>query len=238
MAIDHLKNDWFFNGSVDFEQKKYVLLAYLQYIDRHFSQLMLYPSLADLIFHQKNLQRFLEQKDQISSVFPKRLESVDLKKLRLAYKQVLSDNNLLENIEKIARYALPRLKENLVNGTELYDFIEDQLEIEEVGIVPIYKREGYIIISNGTLGNRDVFAYEVNIVQSAGDSLHGIHLNYLTSYMRNLLNTLQNIKHDLIQTFRELPNPATFSIHSELKVPLDETLLPISKRLLLKRLAQ
>jgi len=50
--------NWFIEGYVDFEHKKYVLLDYLQQINRHFDRNHLYPNLTDLIYHYNNLLIF------------------------------------------------------------------------------------------------------------------------------------------------------------------------------------
>jgi hypothetical protein len=51
---------------------------------------------------------------------------------------------------------------------------------------------------------------------------------------RSILNTYEQIKLDLIKTNKELPNPATYSICSLQQIPLEESFVPISKRMLLK----
>lgn len=57
-----LSQTWFADGYIDFELKKYTLLAYLQEINRYFCQNKLYPQLADIIFHYNNLIAFKGEK--------------------------------------------------------------------------------------------------------------------------------------------------------------------------------
>jgi hypothetical protein len=49
-----------------------------------------------------------------------------------------------------------------------------------------------------------------------------------------MVNTYESIKGDLIRNKIDLPNPAVYSIETDLKFPLEETLLPIAKRSLVK----
>jgi hypothetical protein len=49
-----------------------------------------------------------------------------------------------------------------------------------------------------------------------------------------MVNTYENIKYDLIRSRSELPNPAVYSIETELSFPVEETILPIAKRSLVK----
>ena len=70
--------DWFIEGSIDFEYKKYVLLAYLQEINRHFDKRRLYPNLSDLVFHYNNLLYFKQNKTTLQNAFPQRLTKADI----------------------------------------------------------------------------------------------------------------------------------------------------------------
>jgi hypothetical protein len=62
-------------------------------------------------------------------------------------------------------------------------------------------------------------------------------MNYVGSYEKNLMNTFEAIKSDLLRFNKALPNPATFVIETELVIPFDETFLPMAKRSLVKRIA-
>jgi hypothetical protein len=53
--MKQLSQTWFAEGYIDFELKKYTLLAYLQQINKYFNENKLYPQLADLIFHYNNI---------------------------------------------------------------------------------------------------------------------------------------------------------------------------------------
>jgi len=48
------------------------------------------------------------------------------------------------------------------------------------------------------------------------------------------VNTYENLKSELIKNRSDLPNPAVYSIETELSFPVEETLLPIAKRSLVK----
>ena len=53
-----LSETWFAEGRIDFELKKYTLLAYLQEVNKHFDANKLYPQLADMVFHYNNIVAF------------------------------------------------------------------------------------------------------------------------------------------------------------------------------------
>jgi hypothetical protein len=58
--------------------------------------------------------------------------------------------------------------------------------------------------------------------------------NYVEMMYRSMVNTYENLKSELIRNRCDLPNPAVYSIETELSVPVEETLLPIAKRSLVK----
>jgi hypothetical protein len=51
------------------------------------------------------------------------------------------------------------------------------------------------------------------------------------------VNTYENIKIDLMKSRKKLPNPATFFIETKLEYSVEATLMPITKRLLMKYVA-
>ena len=53
-----------------------------------------------------------------------------------------------------------------------------------------------------------------------------------------MVNTYENIKSELIKIRSELPNPAVYSIETELKFPVEETLLPVAKRRLVRYISE
>ena len=79
--MEKLSKDWLTQGLVDFEYKKYLLLAYLQTVKKSFSKVELYPFLSDLVFHYRNLVAVKENKALIRDSFPKEISLEEFKKL-------------------------------------------------------------------------------------------------------------------------------------------------------------
>ena len=51
-----LDPEWIYKEPLDFEYKKYTLLAYLQKCDKNFDDLKIYPDFVELSLHLANLQ--------------------------------------------------------------------------------------------------------------------------------------------------------------------------------------
>ncbi|MGN6509768.1 MAG: hypothetical protein ACTHLD_09945 [Chitinophaga sp.] len=233
-----LSETWFADGYIDFELKKYTLLAYLQEISRCFNENKLYPQLSDLIFHYNNLVAFRDTKQFLQQQFPKRITAVDLQRLQILYEQIVADDELMEELENIIGFSLPEMNGAIQGGTEIYEFVEEQLNIEPVGIVPLDSQEGYMLLRDGHAHDTLVYQYRLTIFERADEKFRGIRTQWISTYTHSLVNTTQSIKSDLIRNRRELPNPAVYTVATDLSFPLEETLLPVAKRLLVKYITQ
>ncbi|NLR57295.1 hypothetical protein HGH93_04250 [Chitinophaga polysaccharea] len=232
-----LSETWFADGYIDFELKKYTLLAYLQDINHYFTQSKLYPQLSDIIFHYNNLVAFRDNKQFLQQQFPKRLTAVNLQKLELLYEQLIADDELMAELENIIQYSLPQLNSTIKEGTEIYEYVEEKLNIFPVGLVPLDTGEGYLLLCDGKCNNTLVYTYRLTIFERHDEKFRGIHTQYVQEYRKDLVNTIGHIKTTLIRERNALPNPAVYCIETPLVVPIDETLLPIAKRSLVKYIA-
>lgn len=95
--------------------------------------------------------------------------------------------------------------------------------------MPLYQKEGYILI-NSNNKNVLVFEYEIKLFERNDEKYRSISTKYLTNYMQTIYNTDENIKIQLIRSYKKLPNPATFSVSTKYSYPVKETLLQIAKR--------
>src|SRR4249919_633360 len=145
--MKQLSDTWFAEGYIDFELKKYTLLAYLQEVNKYFNENKLYPQLADVIFHYNNIVAFRENKRFLQEQFPKKFTGVQLQKLQLLYEQMIQDDELMRELEDIIHYAAGKMHATITSGTEIYELIEGKLTINPVGIIPLEQSEGYFFLS-------------------------------------------------------------------------------------------
>lgn len=232
--MNNLSENWISEGWIDFEYKKYMLLGYLKSVDVQFKEVKLYPPLSDLIRHYERLQRFNDSKKQLKLSFPKDVSGFDLEKLQVTYESRMAEDEMMKELADIVAFALPKIKSHIEEGKTIYEFIESNLEIEPIGITPIYQREGYAILSFDHSKDVYVYRYTLNLFQSSADVFRGIALRFVQKFRQSLVNSFQKIKMDLVRNFADLPNPSAWRIHSSQAIPLNESFVPISKRLLLK----
>jgi len=229
-----LSETWFAEGRIDFELKKYTLLAYLQEVNKYFSENKLYPQLADIIFHYNNIVAFRENKKYLQEHFPKKLTGVQMEKLQLLYQQMIEDDELMTELEDIIHYSAGKMKSMIYNGTEIYEFVEEKISITPVGIIPLDIQEGYFFLSSGNEHSTKVYQYRLSIFEKHDEKYRRLKTAFIDSRQRSIASTYEHIKSELIRHRKELPNPAVYSIETPLTFPVDETLLPVAKRSLVK----
>jgi hypothetical protein len=232
--MKQLSPNWITEGLMDFEYKKYVLLDYLQQVEQNFNEQKIYPALSQIIEHYKNLVLIKENKQALTNSFPNQLSGVDLKQFKLHFEKMMVDYKYVAEIEEIVDFAMPLINESLSDGKELYQIIEDKLNIFPVGIMPLDAEFGYMMLSEKASKDFWVYEYAITLFENANEKFRGIKTSYISSYTKSFVNTYENVKVDLIKTKKEFANPATFVVESELKLPLQESLLPVAKRTLVR----
>lgn len=231
-----LNANWLTEGWIDFEYKQYILLDYLQKVQRSFKRKNLYPVLSDLAFHYQNLLNLKEQKSVISEMVPKKLEKLDLENLKLVYKDINMDDKHMQELGRVVEYAIPLFTRELQNGKELYDSVEDQLEVEQIGLRPLYDKEGYLFITTERLELVYIYQYKLSTLKDKNGKYFALHTQLLREENKSIANHYHQMKLNLLKENSELPNPATFLIVSKEQFPYKSTLLPVAERLLMRTL--
>ncbi|MEW6467850.1 MAG: hypothetical protein AB1458_02950 [Bacteroidota bacterium] len=232
-----LSKNWITEKLIDFEYKKYILLAYLQEVSRHFELNQLYPDLSELILHYHNTKSLKENKKQLFDAFPQQMKSIDVRHFFIQYEKLLEDDQLMKEIESIIDYSIPKFEHYLNEGRQIYDFIEKHLEIFPIGVIPLNTDYGYLLLKGGKRSDTNVFEYQITLFEKPGEKYRAIHTSFVRSYSSTFTNTFDFIKTDLIRENSKLPNPAAYAIETELDIPLHETFLPIAKRTLVRYVA-
>ncbi|MDN4164140.1 hypothetical protein QWY31_01440 [Cytophagales bacterium LB-30] len=231
--MEKLDHDWITQGIVDFEYKKYVLLAYLQRVKARFDGKCLYPFIADLHFHYQNLLHIKQSKTLLYEDFPQKITRADFEKLQFTYQKLVQDDVLMEEIESILTYAQAQMAPVLEKGKELHQHVEEALEIFPVGLNALYNQEGYVLIDNAA-HSVQVYRYQVSLFQGAQDTFRGLHTTFIEEVRRSISRTYEQIKAQLVRQFTDMPHPATYVIRARHPYPYEETIFPMAKRLLVR----
>jgi hypothetical protein len=235
--MQFLNKNWITENQIDFEYKKYILLAYLQHVSENFTEYRLYPYLSDLVEHYRTLKTIKDNKQHLYNLFPGHLKSADFEQFKLIYERIVEDDSLMQEIESILDFSIPQMENYLKEGKKIYDFVEEKLKIYPVGVIPLNSENGYLLLKDGTNPETKVYEFHISIFENPVEKYRGIHLSYIRAYEKSLMNTFEAIKSELISFNKSLPNPATYVIETEMDIPFEETFLPLAKRTLVKRIA-
>ena len=235
--MENLKDNWLTEGLIDFEYKKYQLLAYLKKVKESFTRVELYPFLSDLVFHYRNLVTLHESKLLMGESFPKELSTDNLRNLEISYRKIIEDDRIMREIESIMEYALPQFKTSLEEGSFIYEYVESRCEISPVGLTSLYANEGYLFVTQPPEKETNIYRYQITFFEQSNEPMRGIQTTFVETTEKNLVCTYENLKLSLIKKFKELPNPAAYLVLSKLKFPFNQTLMPVAKRMLVKKIS-
>jgi len=228
-----LDDDWMTRGILDMEYKQYELLAYLQKVENKFDELKVYPYFSDLIHHYDGLTKYQKTKQLMNDSFPKVLIDINLRDTTLTYEDLILDSDYILELDKLVDFSLQELKKKITHGKFVYDEVEKCVDILEIGVIHFNSNRGFFIIHDE---NIDVYEYELGeLIQL--DGAKGLRTKLIRSYPKGFHLSYETIRTDLVNG-SNIKNPSTFIIDNAIKYPIEETLLPITKRLLVKKLSQ
>lgn len=229
-----LSLDTFLTGSSDYETRQYHVLEGLKEYYAEFSHNKLYPSLADLVNLYRSLIDIMQSMNDIQEHLPHELKEVDLESGKLVYGYTgMNDADLARAADLIA-WALPKIQQAIDEGVNIYHFVDEHIKIEQVGILPMYREEGYWFVPEHRAALLHLLRYEVSLFTSANERYRRLKTTNVGEIVQKLIHqSPESIKLTLIEQFRDLPNPATFVCETDLDFPYNETILPVAKRKLM-----
>ncbi|HET8859764.1 hypothetical protein [Marivirga sp.] len=225
-----LADDWITKGTLDFEYKKYLLLAYLQEVGKSFEQHKLYPSFADLIMHYRNAAQLKDGKQKLWRSFPKKLTKLDLKNFRMFFESKVTEDHQLKELEDIVDFAMNSLTEHIKVGKNIFDEVEKHLIIEPIGVKALEENEGLLLIDPQYESFYHIYQYRISIFEAAEEKVRGLQTVFIDKIKKSIGITLEQIKIQILKNIKLVSNYSAFRVVALQPYPYEETLLPIVKR--------
>lgn len=231
-----LSLDLFTRSGDDFEKRQYMVMGGIKSIRSQFQQNRLYPHLSALLELRENLNHILAGFSGIEGMGAKRIKTIDIENKRIEFESTLPENLDLTSMKELIEWAKPLIEEAIREGISIYEFVDENLQVDSVGIQPGYKDEGYLFLPDYDTGALRLFRYEMSIYLDARETYRALK----TKLLKTLDNSISPysspgaIKLELIREFKDMPNPATFAFHTPLELSFDSTLFPVAKRKLLR----
>ncbi len=235
--MSELTLDMFIGAQRDYESSQLSILNGLQKIRRNFTQNRIYPPLAELIELYYTLKKITQSSQSLKDELPKRIKEIDLKGKRIIYEPLDLEGAQLAPIEDLINWAMPLVQKAIEEGQTIFNFVDENMKVKEVGILPSYVEEGYLLLPELGRDLLHVIRYEISIFSGPDQQYRNLKTTAISTMPLSRLGfSPGRIKLDLMAEHRELPNPATYFFSTELDFPFNETILPVAKRKLLRQI--
>jgi hypothetical protein len=237
--MERLSLNTFIGAADDPELSQYKVLAALKIYSEMLHKNRLYPSFGDLVELITAFQQLRKQKDILDDLSPKEIKGFDFENHKLIYENKTVSDTKMKKVFDSIQWATPRITELIEEGKAIFDYVEESIKINEVGILPLYNKEGYFCVVETDENKINVFRYEMYLVGTKRDPLTTLKTEFLyqVDNEKDFRLLVDVIKFNLIEKYPDLPNPAVYRIDSDTGFPFDETILPVAKRKLIRKLA-
>jgi hypothetical protein len=232
-----LKLDLFLTAGRDVEAAQYRILDGLHQVRQAFSRNILYPHLAELVRLHETLTHITRQSSDLRQSLPGQLSKIDLENKTLIYERSELADDQIKAIEDLIEWALPYIQAAIEEGRTVFEFVDENLAVEEVGLVPTYIEEGYLLMPDAGTSAMHVIRYTMSVFTGQGERYRSLKTAHVETIGHGALQmSPHSVKLSLIDRMRDLPNPATFLFTTDLDFPFESTMLPVAKRKLIRRL--
>jgi hypothetical protein len=223
----------------DFEKRQYIILAELKKISSEFQYYKIYPHLSMLVELRRTLLEITSRLSDLRNKFPKRIGKIDWVNRIIEHEVVFVDGTDLTAVENLIKWALPNIEKVIFEGAAIHEYVDKELSVEHVGILPNYKDEGYFFVPDNLNRKLNLFRFELSLFKSSDDKYRSLKTRFLKALEQGAARiTPSSIKLELIREEKELPNPATYAFDTSLDFPFDQTILPVAKRKLIQAIAE
>ena len=236
-----METNWLFQEPIDLEHKQYVLLNYLQKLDKNLNSFKLYPQFQEISLHLASINLLIEKgqiltlnrtlKDPDDEILISDLIPVDC--------PLLSKEDILE-VYQICKYSSTKLTDYFNHAKAIWDIVNDTVSIDPVqNSKNIDPKQGLFFLDYKS----KTYLYEFIVKPIKKDAVETkCHIKRICECPKgNFDEKLKEVKKPLI---KNLQDP---KVHSKLIVfrinhndnhPLKETLIPIAKRKMMNYMIQ
>lgn len=169
--MQHLLNDfWLTAAPIDFEYKRYIMLAYEQRMLTEYKKKKVYPSLTDIVDRLAYVNDFLKNMVAFERSSME-IQKVDWLKQEIHYKTKINDDTF-DEIKRIAIMARDILADLYIQFKNLYDEIDGSIVISGSRFSIFDKYEGYLQIKYDMGLKEKIMKYDIYKVLEPEPTFH------------------------------------------------------------------
>lgn len=206
-----------FTSVTDLEKSKYLLLNKFKYCERELNESRLYPTYQMLINIYQQLADIMNNHNKI---FGKEYTDA-ITEEEMAEKHRLINSEIEKSFE-LMHWAFAHLNKTLETGRAIYDFVDENINIESIGIKSEHNKQGYFLIPDLRSRIMRLIKYEKNLYKV-------LKTREVGNYELNII-VIPNeiIKNRIISD--DILNQIIYLLDTGLDFPYSETILPVAKR--------
>lgn len=236
-----MKTDWLFQEPIDLEHKQYVLLNYLQKLDKNLNNFKLYPQFQEISLHLASINLLIE-KGQIltlNRVLKDPDDEILISDLVPTDCPLLTKEEILE-VYHVCKYSSTKLSDYFNHAKAIWDIVNDAISIDPVkNKKNIEPKQGLFFLNY----NDKTLLYEFIVKPIKKGTLETkCHIKKICECSINEFEEkLKEVKKPLIKGLQESEVHSKliiFTINHNNNYPLKETLLPIAKRKIMNYMIQ
>lgn len=236
-----MKTDWLFQEPIDLEHKQYVLLDYLQKLDKNLNNLKLYPQFQEISLHLASINLLIEKGQYLT--LGRQLKNPDdeilISDLIPVNCPLLTKEEILE-VYNVCKYSTENLRDYFNHAKAIWDIVNDTVSIEVVqNPKNIEPKQGLFFLDY----KEKTYLYEFIIKQIKKDSVETkCQIKKICECPKGDFNEkLKDIKKPLIKNLQDEDvhgKLIVFTVNHNNNYPLRETLLPMVKRKIMNYMIQ
>ena len=236
-----MKTDWLFQEPIDLEHKQYVLLDYLQKLDKNLNNLKLYPQFQEISLHLASINLLIEKGQYLT--LGRQLKDPDdeilISDLIPVNCPLLTKEEILE-VYDVCKFSTETLRDYFNHAKAIWDIVNDTVSIEVVqNPKNIEPKQGLFFLDY----KEKTYLYEFIIKQIKKDSLETkCQIKKICECPKGDFNEkLKDIKKPLIKNLQDEDvhgKLIVFTVNHNNNYPLRETLLPMVKRKIMNYMIQ
>ena len=236
-----MNTDWVFQEPIDFEHKQYVLLDFLQKMDKQLQNLKLYPNFQQISLHLASINLITEKGQYLT--LTRLLKDPDdeilISDLLVNGLPLFTEEEILE-IYKVCLFSNDRIKDFFNQAKALWDVANDSISIEPIqNSKNIEPKEGLFFIKDNGLTH--LYEFTVKPIKKGVVDTKCVIKKVCICEEDSFEEKLSEVKKSLIKNINDpkiYKNLIVFKVHHTEQFPFKETLLPISKRKVMNYMIQ
>ena len=234
--MKNLTLDSFCSKEADIEINQYKILSGLKHYREEFNRNRLYPYLTDLVNLSSQLEEVFEKRAQLTAPLPKGIKNGEKEK-NVFVEIIENPVEVKDYLYDLIEWALPQIKQVIEEAYVFYNFVEDNMNVHEVGAVSEFKNNGFFFVPDNAHKVLQIHRYDYYLYSFDSKPFSSIQTCFVEiEEQLKFKGEEEIIKFNLVKKYKENPNVAAYICENEYDFPFEETIFPIAKRKLLSHL--